>query len=63
MNGKSTIGVEHHRFFKRILLVAVLIIFYIVGFYVGTAVTAVVYSKVSFLNDSDDYAETISKLF
>jgi hypothetical protein len=58
-----TIGINHRSFFQRILLVAVIIIFFLVGFCVGTAITGVIYSKVSFLNDSDDYSETISNLF
>jgi hypothetical protein len=63
MNSDITIGVKLRSFFQRIVLVAVIIIFFLVGFCVGTAITGVIYSKVSFLNDSDDYSETISNLF
>jgi len=63
MNSHITIGNEQRRFFQRILLIAVIIILFLVGFSVGTAITCVAYSKLSFLNDADDYAETISNLY
>jgi len=63
MNYNITIGNEQRSFFQRILLVTVLIILFWVGFCVGTAITCVIYNKVSFLNDADEYEETMSNLF
>ena len=63
MNCDITIGNEQRSFFQRILIITVIIILFLVGFCVGTAITCVIYNKVSFLNDADDYSETISNLF
>ena len=63
MNCDITIGNEQRSFFQRILIITVIIILFLVGFCVGTTITCVAYSKVSFLNDADDYSETISNLF
>lgn len=63
MNCDITIGNEQRSFFQRILIITVIIILFLVGFCVGTAITCVAYSKLSFLNDADDYSETISNLF
>ena len=63
MNSHITIGNEQRSFFQRILLIAVIIILFLVGFSVGTAITCVAYNELSFLNDADDYAETISNLY
>lgn len=63
MNCDFTIGNEQRSFFQRILIVTVIIIFFLVGFCVGTAITCVIYDKISFLNDADEYSETTSNLF
>jgi hypothetical protein len=63
MNCDITIGNEQRSFFQRILIITVIIILFLVGFCLGTAITCVAYSKLSFLNDADDYSETISNLF
>ena len=63
MNYNMTIGTDQRSFLQRILLISIIIVLFLVGFCLGTAITCVAYSKLTFLNDADEYSETISNIF
>jgi len=63
MMNNMTIRVIGYRFFRRVLLVGAIIIFFLTGFFIGTAITGVIYSNVAFLNDADEYSDVMSHLF